>query len=464
MGRAATARRRHQAPAQATDHVEAWRLDELLTRIAAVRMGGVPANAPLPAIPPPAIRLPQADAAFTLLGNGRFFEPDTGEVLRLRIDQRGDDTLGLDASRRAVADGFAAWNDVATAGVTLQDGGLTTDLRTDCEAGNHLVQFNDPAGTIDQPVDCTGVLAVGGLCSTTAEAKTFNGQTFNRGLRALVTFADGWGACPQWVECNVAEVAAHEIGHAIGFGHSSEDPDETDPVLADATMYYLAHFDGRCGALREDDVAGAAFLYPTAPPPSIITNQLPEGVFDQAYHYQLEATGGGGNFTWSEAPSGCQGFPGLALQASGVIAGTPTAIGAGCFSVVVTDSNGDRHRKRLDIAVVLTASTPTPTATPPSPTATPSRTATPPLPPTSSATATRSPTPPTGTITPPGTACPGDCDGNGAVTINELILAVNIALGNAAPETCPAANTNGDQSVSVNELIAAVNASLNGCP
>lgn len=64
----------------------------------------------------------------------------------------------------------------------------------------------------------------------------------------------------------------------------------------------------------------------------------------------------------------------------------------------------------------------------------------------------------------PALACPGDCDGNGQVTIAELIRSVNIALGNAPVSNCAAADVNGNGTVAVNELIAAVNASLSGCP
>jgi len=49
------------------------------------------------------------------------------------------------------------------------------------------------------------------------------------------------------------------------------------------------------------------------------------------------------------------------------------------------------------------------------------------------------------------------------VTVNELIRGVNIALGNADISTCPAFDRNGDGMVSINELIAAVNAALDGC-
>jgi hypothetical protein len=88
--------------------------------------------------------------------------------------------------------------------------------------------------------------------------------------------------------------------------------------------------------------------------------------------------------------------------------------------------------------------TPTPSATllPP---ATPSRTA-----------------PPTSTPTP--ATCPGDCNGDGAVTVDELIQGVQIALGNAPVTRCPAFDINVDGVVTIDELVIAVNDVLTACP
>ena len=60
-------------------------------------------------------------------------------------------------------------------------------------------------------------------------------------------------------------------------------------------------------------------------------------------------------------------------------------------------------------------------------------------------------------------SCPGDCDGSGDVTINELIVMVNIALGSAPVSDCPTGDSDGDGAIAINEIIAAVNAALNGC-
>jgi len=56
--------------------------------------------------------------------------------------------------------------------------------------------------------------------------------------------------------------------------------------------------------------------------------------------------------------------------------------------------------------------------------------------------------------------CRGDCNGDGEVTIDELIKGINIALGTLAPSACPAFA----DCLDVTCLITAVNNALNGCP
>ena len=59
--------------------------------------------------------------------------------------------------------------------------------------------------------------------------------------------------------------------------------------------------------------------------------------------------------------------------------------------------------------------------------------------------------------------CVGNCDGGGAVTVNEIIALVNIALGNSVPSACPN-GLPGVADVTVAVVIQAVNNALNGCP
>ncbi len=49
------------------------------------------------------------------------------------------------------------------------------------------------------------------------------------------------------------EVLCHEIGHTLSLAHSSEDPDEPDPLLAQAIMYFRIHADNRGATLGSYD-------------------------------------------------------------------------------------------------------------------------------------------------------------------------------------------------------------------
>jgi CSLREA domain-containing protein len=60
-------------------------------------------------------------------------------------------------------------------------------------------------------------------------------------------------------------------------------------------------------------------------------------------------------------------------------------------------------------------------------------------------------------------SCQGDCGNDAAVTVNEIITMVNIALGSANVSACTAGDADGSGDITINEIIAAVNHALNGC-
>jgi hypothetical protein len=127
--------------------------------------------------------------------------------------------------------------------------------------GTSQILFNDPFKEMPDPTHCSGILALGGFC-TSSESDAVNGVIFYRITEGNITFNNGFGACGFWTEVNLAEVATHELGHTIGIGHSSEDDNEPDPVLKDATMYYRAHFDARGASVHADDIAAVRAIYP----------------------------------------------------------------------------------------------------------------------------------------------------------------------------------------------------------
>jgi Bacterial Ig domain/EF hand len=62
-----------------------------------------------------------------------------------------------------------------------------------------------------------------------------------------------------------------------------------------------------------------------------------------------------------------------------------------------------------------------------------------------------------------GAPCAADCNGDGQVTVDELVTGVRAALGQAAVDVCPPADVDGDGAVTVEELIRATGDALGGC-
>jgi hypothetical protein len=61
-------------------------------------------------------------------------------------------------------------------------------------------------------------------------------------------------------------------------------------------------------------------------------------------------------------------------------------------------------------------------------------------------------------------ACVGDCDSSGEVTVDEIIVMVNISLEVAPLSGCTVGDANGDGAITVEEIIQAVNNALTSCP
>ena len=61
--------------------------------------------------------------------------------------------------------------------------------------------------------------------------------------------------------------------------------------------------------------------------------------------------------------------------------------------------------------------------------------------------------------------CAGDCSGDGTVSVEELVTLADIVLdSNGQLTDCPVGDANLDGAIAINDLLVAVNNARHGCP
>ena len=236
---------------------------------------------------------------------------------------------------------MSAWSNVSGSSLEVAMGGTTSSCRS--SSTENVMVFNGCDGRWQPSSGCSSILALGGL-GWTSQTTVINGTTFFRAVAGFVSF-NPYASCSYSNHCNVQEIAAHELGHALGLGHSQD---------SSATMAAFAHFDGRCASLRSDDQAGARFIYPSTGGGggslSITTvSPLQVGTVGSPYTANLAASGGSTPYTWSLLSGALPG--GLSLSTGGSISGTPSGAGTSTFTVQVRDAQSATAQKEFSLTI-----------------------------------------------------------------------------------------------------------------
>jgi hypothetical protein len=278
----------------------------------------------------------------------RWFEADTNQPVVFYVNPAGAPSfLQLQADMQAAMD---AWSNAGSA-LRVTYGGSTTGCGVQQADGTNTISFSNCDSYFAASQGCSGLLAVSGIVRyIPSQTKTIGGIIYGKAVEANMSF-NPFALCNFTNRCQVQEVATHEMGHAIGLGHSTD---------ANATMYPYAHFDNRCSSLGPDDIAGVTSIYPGGSGGGklrITTVDLPAAIVDQDYSSTLVASGGTGSYHWDIV--GGQVPPGLQLGASGLLFGRTSVFGNFTFVAQVRDSSSNTSQSSFTVNVNRTTPGPT---------------------------------------------------------------------------------------------------------
>jgi hypothetical protein len=171
---------------------------------------------------------------------------ETGQVT-MTLQQDGSKDIKDGSAFTAIRNAFATWNAVACSRFRFVDGGLTAS-RDIAQDGTNLITWVDTnwPGAMNGAGAYTNRYLEMGSPDRWVEADIqINGQDFS------------WATDGTPHVVDVQSAVLHELGHVMGFAHSSN---------PQAVMYFRMKAGSTYArTLSADDINGACFLYPQAP-------------------------------------------------------------------------------------------------------------------------------------------------------------------------------------------------------
>ena len=153
----------------------------------------------------------------------RWFEPDSGQPVSFSINPLQMPNSRLSEDIKAAME---VWSSVSNTSLKLTLGQETATCGLSNIDGVNTISFNNCDGysSFSPPVrgGCAGVIAAASISNfDVTQRKTVGGIVFYRAIEGNISF-NPFANCFFNDSCNVREIATHELGHAIGLGHSRD--------------------------------------------------------------------------------------------------------------------------------------------------------------------------------------------------------------------------------------------------
>jgi len=233
-------------------------------------------------------------AAFDNGGNAKWFSNGT---------QSGYTGGGVNEIQTAMN----AWNSYSAAKISYAYSGTTSTLGGLAGPnGVNEILFNDPKGEISGTFNPStgGIVGEGGFNGVSGSMNwtgpfdadgAHTSQTYHAFIitEGNLTIQDGVMPSAGISSNTLAEIVAHEFGHTLGFGHST-----------DNTALMFPSVTGLGPSLRADDQVAARWLYPNGsvtPPPPATTPAAPTGL-------TATPSGSNANLQWNDNATNETGY------------------------------------------------------------------------------------------------------------------------------------------------------------